>query len=183
MTSHIDANSLTDPQKIALACCLIEKMLPNYALFAELTGFGDAELLRNISSLAWESILATGSKINFEKQADKLADNIPEESDFEMYGVYPAIDCCVGVEILLSMLVSGDFSELDELQRLYFATVESYLALQDESVDPKQQPLYQDAVDYVAAISALLDEGADVAEFKALAGQSKTSNLGLSLSE
>jgi len=34
-------------QKAVLASALIERMLPNYGLFSEATGFGDETLLRN----------------------------------------------------------------------------------------------------------------------------------------
>jgi len=183
MPPFIDAKKLSYQQKIAVACCLVEKMLPNYVLFSELTGFGDANVLRNITSLSWESILAKSSKINFDKQMDKLEGNIPDDSQYEMYGVYPAIDCCVAIEILLSMLISEDFSEFESLQRLYFSTIESYLQLQSPDLVIDEQPLYQDAVHFLAAIDELVNQEAGMAAFKALSGQSEVSNLGLSLGD
>jgi len=41
-------------QKAVLASALIERMLPNYGLFSEATGFGDETLLRNALNVCWE---------------------------------------------------------------------------------------------------------------------------------
>lgn len=41
-------------QQAAIAATLLERMLPNYQLFSEVTGFGDAKLCRDILNMVWE---------------------------------------------------------------------------------------------------------------------------------
>ena len=40
-------------QQAVLAAALIERMLPNYGLFSEATGFGDDAILRSALNLCW----------------------------------------------------------------------------------------------------------------------------------
>jgi uncharacterized protein YjaG (DUF416 family) len=46
------------------------------------------------------------SKVNFDNQLEKLEEIIPSADDFDMYGVYPAIDACIA----LGEITSGTFS-------------------------------------------------------------------------
>ena len=61
-------------QKAVLASALIERMLPNYGLFSEATGFGDEALLRSALNVCWEKILLPKSKIDLEKQVEKIVE-------------------------------------------------------------------------------------------------------------
>ena len=53
-------------QKAVLGGALLERMLPNYSLFSEATGFGDAAVFRSALSVCWEKILLPKSKISLE---------------------------------------------------------------------------------------------------------------------
>ena len=54
-------------QKAVLGGALLERMLPNYSLFSEATGFGDAAVFRSALSVCWEKILLPKSKISLEQ--------------------------------------------------------------------------------------------------------------------
>ncbi len=55
-------------QQAAVAIVLLERMLPNYQLFAEVSSFGDAALPRHTLDLVWEWLQVRRAKINFERR-------------------------------------------------------------------------------------------------------------------
>ncbi len=99
---------LNTVQKASLAAALLERMLPNYALFSEALEFGDAEVLTNALALCWEKILLPKSKISIEKLVEKVEPNVPEVNDFDVFGVYPAIDAATALLTLLQGLQSKE---------------------------------------------------------------------------
>ncbi|QWK96897.1 DUF416 family protein [Plesiomonas shigelloides] len=88
--------------------CLCERMYPNYQAFALASGFGNPVLYRTVLDLAWEVLTVKGAKVNFENQLEKFEEQIPAADDFDMYGVFPAIDACVGLSDLLHSQLSGE---------------------------------------------------------------------------
>lgn len=49
--------------------------------------------------------------MNFDSQLEKLEEAIPAADDFDMYGVYPAIDACVALSELIHSRLSGETLE------------------------------------------------------------------------
>ncbi len=60
--------------------------------------FGDGLLYRRITDLITGCLTVKDAKVNFDSQLEKLEEAIPAADDFDMYGVYPAIDACVALE-------------------------------------------------------------------------------------
>ncbi|WP_375751764.1 YjaG family protein [Vibrio sp. HN007] len=96
-------------QQITFMACLCERMYPNYAMFCEQTEFAESRVYREILDAIWELQTVKTAKINFEKQLEKLEELIPSSEDFEFYGVYPAIDACVGLSTLIHGLLDRDY--------------------------------------------------------------------------
>lgn len=88
-----------------------ERMYPNYAMFCQETEFGDPQLYRRILDLVWETLTVKDAKVNFDNQLEKLEEAIPSADDYDMYGVYPAIDACVALSDLIHALLSGESTE------------------------------------------------------------------------
>ena len=59
-------------QAVAFSAALLERMLPNYALFKEVTGYDDEGVCASCLSLLWESVRSPKSKINFSLQLEKV---------------------------------------------------------------------------------------------------------------
>ena len=74
---------------------------PNYAVFCQQTGFGDGQIYRRILDLIWETLTVKDAKVNFDSQLEKFEEAIPSADDFDLYGVYPAIDACVALSELV----------------------------------------------------------------------------------
>ncbi|MGY3570993.1 YjaG family protein [Vibrio paucivorans] len=95
-------------QQITFMACLCERMYPNYAMFCENTEFAEARIYRDILDSVWELLTVKNAKVNFERQLEKLEEIIPSSEEFDFYGVYPAIDACIGLSTLLHGLLDRD---------------------------------------------------------------------------
>lgn len=100
---HLRLEKLESWQHVTFMACLCERMYPNYAAFCKETGFGDGHIYRRILDLIWETLTVKDAKVNFDSQLEKLEEAIPAADDFDLYGVYPAIDACVALSELLPL--------------------------------------------------------------------------------
>ncbi|KPZ56627.1 MULTISPECIES: YjaG family protein [Pseudoalteromonas] len=180
-------------QKAVLASALIERMLPNYGLFSEATGFGDAALLRSALNVCWEKILLPKSKIDLEKQVEKIEPNVPELADFDMFGTYPAIDAATSLLSLMHGLMGQDEQEFISVSKISQATVarfiEYQMTVEGEVADNKavrEHPLMQyeievlsELIDFVENMGRVTSENVKALKKQAIAdGQT---NIGLAL--
>ena len=108
---HLRLEKLATWQHVTFMASLCERMYPNYAMFCKETEFGDPQLYRRILDLVWETLTVKDAKVNFDNQLEKLEEAIPSADDYDMYGVYPAIDACVALSDLIHALLSGESME------------------------------------------------------------------------
>ena len=108
---HLRLEKLESWQHLTFTACLCERMYPNYAVFCQQTGFTDPSLYRRILDLIWEVLTVKDAKVNFDNQLEKLEDIIPDGDDYDIYGVYPAIDACVALSELMHSRLSGETLE------------------------------------------------------------------------
>lgn len=153
-------------QQAAIAATLLERMLPNYELFAEVTQTGDAQLTRHILTLVWEWLTVKKVKINFEKLSDELDLVTPEVTNFDIFGVYPAVDCATALDMMLSGIAQQDASEFINVAKISQATVARLI--EHESIDDditteaelkkivRDHPLMQYEMDCFAELIALV---------------------------
>ncbi|WP_215396688.1 YjaG family protein [Rheinheimera oceanensis] len=153
-------------QQAAIATTLLERMLPNYQLFAEVTQTGDAELPRHILTLVWEWLTVKKAKINFEKLSEELDAITPELSDFDIFGVYPAVDCATALDMMLSGIAQQDAGEFINVAKISQATVARLI--EHDSIDDditteaelkkivREHPLMQYEMDCLAELIELV---------------------------
>ena len=153
-------------QQAAVAATLLERMLPNYQLFAEVTQTGDAELPRHILTLVWEWLTVKKAKINFEKLSEELDAITPELSDFDIFGVYPAVDCATALDMMLSGIAQQDAGEFINVAKISQATVARLI--EHDSIDDditteaelkkivREHPLMQYEMDCLAELIELV---------------------------
>lgn len=108
---HLRLEKLESWQHVTFMACLCERLYPNYWAFCQQTQFADAQLYRRILDLIWESLTVKDAKINFDSQLEKLEEAIPLADNFDVYGVYPAIDACVALSELVHSRLSGETLE------------------------------------------------------------------------
>lgn len=95
-------------QQGILSLMLIERMKPNFYLFAQVTDFPLEYNLDNLINSLWERLLVKGAKVSLTAMEDKIEQMTPDEHDFDMYGVYPAIYFCTAVLAYISGMQNED---------------------------------------------------------------------------
>lgn len=153
-------------QQAAIAATLLERMLPNYQLFAEVTQTGDAELPRHILTLIWEWLTVKKAKINFAKLSEELEVITPEISHYDIFGVYPAVDCATALDMMLSGISQQDSGEFINVAKISQASVARLI--EHESIDDditteaelkkivREHPLMQYEMDCLAELIDLV---------------------------
>lgn len=105
---HLRLEKLESWQHVTFMASLCERMYPNYQAFCLETGFGEAQLYRRILDLIWETLVVKDAKVNFDSQLEKLEGAVPSSDDYDLYGVYPAIDACIALGELIHSRLSGE---------------------------------------------------------------------------
>ncbi|MBP6123126.1 MULTISPECIES: YjaG family protein [Providencia] len=108
---HLRLEKLEGWQHTTFMACLCERMYPNFQMFCRQTEFADEKAYRSILDLVWETLVIKDSKVNFDNQLEKLEEIIPSADDFDMYGVYPAIDACIALGEVIHSKLSGETLE------------------------------------------------------------------------
>ncbi|MFC3283256.1 YjaG family protein [Litchfieldella rifensis] len=188
---HHRLRQLDDRRRLAFMAALCERLLPNYALYAEHTGSGDIAALRNILDLVWEHLLVKGAKIDFDRQADKLAELEPPPDD-DSFGARRALDAVVALSALLDGL-RGEAPEAPlEVSMTSRGGVRAFIELTEGEDDDqrlaalvREHPLMADERDFQdAVLEAVEEDELDRDALKALRRLGRNdgvSNLGLTL--
>ncbi|MCG9737747.1 YjaG family protein [Shewanella insulae] len=123
-------------QKKLFAIALCQRMYPNYQLFSEVCDFGDPQVLDTVLNLLWQSMYDQKLKLNIDLYLERLDLNTPEPSDFDVYGVYPAMDAAVALTSLLSAIQSKVEDDITNISKLSSSTVANYIeATIEEEMD------------------------------------------------
>ena len=132
---------LEEWQQITLGAALVTRMMPNYALFCDVTGTGSSTVFGNILNLVWEFASGQNAHIDFDKQQDKLEAITPDPEQFDLYGVWPALDAVVALASLLSASERFSSAEISAIATLSHATIIHFLEATGEGADDPQHPL------------------------------------------
>ena len=170
-------------KNFAYSLCLIERMFPNYQLFVELSEFGDANIFRNALDVLWGEVAGHSSKVDFEKQLEKLELVTPDTADFDFFGVRPAIDACVALSLLLEACALYDVLSIESIEDIESSTIDAYLEVIGYEGDVKQHSLYLESKAFQKEVKRQLDssdqrKGA-VALLKSFLKRPLVSNIGL----
>ena len=184
-----------------LGLYLCERMLPNYQLFHQVTGFGDPEPLRGALNALWDwSWQPTKVKVNVARWQEKVDDVTPSEHGHDMLGVYPAMDACTALSTLLQGLLDKEGSYLVDVAKVSQASVAKFLELTegaDLSAEARQQLLLdhdlthyeidvqQAVLNYLEAVApaAPLPSQTIVQQMRAMLAEEDCSNIGVSLTD
>ena len=182
---------LEEWQQIAFGAALVARMLPNYALFCELTDSHETGVatVKSILSCVWEFASGVNDSIDFQKQQDKLEVVTPDPQNFSIYGVWPALDAAVGLNSLLSVCGRFDSEELQSLPILSLSTIEQYLDALGVAADSvNRQGLLDMEAEALEQIMQLLVAGASsnrkgcVKSLRSWVQGLQLSNIGLEVS-
>lgn len=105
---HLRLEKLESWQHLTFMASLCERMYPNYQMFCLQSEFGEPQIYRRILDLVWETLVVKDAKVNFDLQLEKLEEAVPSAEDYDIYGVYPAIDACIALGELIHSQLSGE---------------------------------------------------------------------------
>ncbi|OLO12897.1 hypothetical protein BTW10_02440 [Chromohalobacter japonicus] len=135
---HARLDQLPARARLAFMAALIERMSPNYVLYAQMSGAGDAKVLRNVLDLAWEALAVKDAAIDFDKQAEKLAEQEPPETD-DSFGARRAIEVVMALAALLDALRSEAPESPRDVSRLSRDGVHAYIEMTDGADDDAER--------------------------------------------
>ncbi|EWH10918.1 hypothetical protein DS2_06491 [Catenovulum agarivorans DS-2] len=182
--------ALSPKQQIAFNQMLIERMLPNYQLYTELTSQGDYSVLQTVSELIWQSLYSKSFKVDVQLQQQKIEEQIPSDAKSESLGLYAAIDAGMALIANLSLLDKQNEFKHKEVTLpsvLSQGTIERMLITSAEVENSKealQHPHMQWEIEtqneFLDSLERIkqLDKSA-CQQLKALALQDRMTNLGI----
>ena len=174
---------------VAFSAALLERMLVNYQLFCESTEFGDPTQFRNTLNCVWEWLSIPKAKINFASQLDKIEEATPDASEFDMFGVYPAIDTAMSLQATLHLIMGDDPQGAVVVSKLSQGSVEAFIDIQAGQQQSNQAVAAHPLMQWEIALqTSLLDTlesqpvtAALCKSLKQLARQEGISNIGIEL--
>ncbi|MFT6917416.1 MAG: hypothetical protein ACJA2G_000017 [Cognaticolwellia sp.] len=143
---NLPFSKLSQWQQVAFSAALLERMLPNYQMFAEHVEFGDFKVLRNQLDLIWQWLdKANRCKINYDAQIAKLEEQVPNPDDFDFLGVFPALDSAMALMSLFQGMQDLESDSLSNISKLSENSVSYYvelsLAQQIDEITPDEEEI------------------------------------------
>ena len=127
---HLPFKKLSQWQQITFCASLLERMLPNYQMFAEHAEFGEFKILRNQLDLIWQWLDKDNRcKINYDAQIAKLEEQVPDPEAFDFFGVFPALDSAMALMSLLQSMQDTQNSAFENIGKLSENSVSYYVEL------------------------------------------------------
>ncbi len=186
LSTFQQVRDLSKKPAVAFSAALLQRMLPNYELFCDVSNFGDKELAAKLVELIWEWLNASKAKINFAVQLEKLEEVTPDIENFDNFGVYPALDFCMALTATLQLMCDEEPNGAVMVAKLSQGGVEAYLlALSDADLSNeaiKQDPLMQFEIEtQLEVLSMCKNKSIDFKSLRSEMLAQDMSNIGLSL--
>jgi len=127
---NLPFKKLSQWQQVAFCAALLERMLPNYQMFADHVEFGNFKVLRNQLDLVWQWLdKANRCKINYDAQINKLEEQVPDPDAFDFLGVFPALDCTMALMSLFQAMQDPESDGFVNVGKLSENSVSYYVEL------------------------------------------------------
>ena len=144
-------------------------------------------MLRNTLNTLWEWLAVPNTNINFETHRTRLDETTPDTKDFNQYGVYPALDFTVALDVLLNLISGEDSQGAVIVSKISQGCVEAFIeATESKDLDIAAHPLMIWEREHQVKIVELLKSGIKrnkeaVIQLKALALEEGISNIGIEI--
>ena len=164
-------------QQTLFALALSERMYPNYCLYAESTGNGDVQQIRQALDTMWQYLTEKSMQVNLSAILEQLEAGMPDPQKEECYGARPALDACVALATAYNSVVFrlGDEAyDVSQTQQGKECSVEELYV----------EPLIEEEMTFQVALLERVSrprDAANILDIKSMASQDGVSNLGISL--
>lgn len=177
-------------QQSVFCMALSEHSVLHFHLFCDAIESDLGDDIDRLNQLFWEKMTVKGAKINFTIQQEHFDEIIPNTSDHDFYGVYPAIDHCVILSCAFNSFLIKSKEEAINASQTSFSTIASFIELQSEAILEEealqQHPLFMEQLEFQTAILTLLDNERSPELIKSVRNfvqQYGTTNLGIALND
>ena len=148
-------------QQSVFCMALAEQNITHFKMFSQSIENEDGVIAENILQLFWEKLTVKGAKINFTIQEENFNAIIPESSNYDFYGVYPAVDYCVIVSCIFNSFTTKSKEEAINASQTSFATIASFIELQtDQEIDEAElllEPLFIEQLEVQKNVLKMID--------------------------
>ena len=177
-------------QQSVFALALAERMYPNYHLYAESTGKGNAIEFRAALDSLWRYLTEKGSRVNLSSILESFEVFIPDPTHEESYGAYPALDACVALGCAYNSVICRVGEEAMDASHASVGTVAGFIEMLEER-DLSDEELYEHEyieaelefqVELLKQVAHERDSDRILA-IRTFAAQGGVSNIGISLEE
>ncbi|MDA7747174.1 YjaG family protein [Psychromonas sp.] len=177
-------------QQSVFCMALAEQNITHFKMFSQSIDSDNGAVAHNILQLFWEKLTVKGAKINFTIQEENFDAIIPDSSNYDFYGVYPAVDYCVIVNCIFNSFTTKSKEEALNASQTSFATIASFIELQtDEEIDEatlKQEPLFIEHIELQETVLKMLNNERSPELIKSIRqyiNSLESTNLGISTLE
>lgn len=181
-------NKLMPWQQTVFALALAERMSPNYYLYAESSGQGDAAAFRQALDTLWDYLTHKSSRVDLSAVLESFEPQIPNPVPEGNYGAYPALDACVALGCAYNSVICRIGEESEEASNASIGSVAGFIEMTEErefsDEELYEQELMQSEMEFQVELLNQVDQPRDPAQILAireLAAQGGVSNLGISL--
>ena len=175
-------------QQTLFALALSERMYPNYCLYAESTGNGDVQQIRQALDTMWQYLTEKSIQVNLSAILEQLEAGMPDPQKEECYGARPALDACVALATAYNSVVFRLGDEAYDVSQTSLGCVVGFVEMQQGkecSVEELYaEPLIEEEMTFQVALLERVSQPRDAAnilDIKSMASQDGVSNLGISL--
>jgi len=175
-------------QQSVFALALAERMYPNYHLYAESTGKGNAIEFRAALDSLWRYLTEKGSRVNLSSILESFEVFIPDPTHEESYGAYPALDACVALGCAYNSVICRIGEEAMEASNASIGSVAGFIEMLEEREltedELYEQPLMEQEMAFQVELLNQVSRPRDpqqILAIRSLAAQDGVSNLGIAL--
>ena len=175
-------------QQSVFALALAERMYPNYHLYAESTGKGNAIEFRAALDSLWRYLTEKGSRVNLSAILESFEAFIPDPTHEESYGAYPALDACVALGWAYNSVICRIGEEPMEASNASIGSVAGFIEMLEEREltedELYEQPLMEQEMAFQVELLNQVSRPRDpqqILAIRSLAAQDGVSNLGIAL--
>lgn len=118
-------------RECAFLLALAERGLPNYALFSEAVGTNGGGKMRYLLDQAWAILQQEPAESAIPNMLAKLESLSPDVEQYDVYGVYPAFDCCRLLEQALLNRLNPNRHRATDASQWATGTVMSFIEVSE----------------------------------------------------
>lgn len=181
-------------QQAAFAIAMAERGWPNFALFADIAEFGEPEEVRHCLNMLWDYVAGQQSTKNFERLLERLEEQTPDVEQYDMYGVYPALDAVVTITTAVQCAMQPTLEEAASTGALSLATIGRFIRFREAGELSgtelaqyiEEHELYEAQQAFISEVISCLETSPTQKPelkktLKLLAANDNTSHLGINL--